>query len=235
MGLATFALVGTAISTWLNIDPRTIRPLVTVLLILTGSSVAAIEIGSLSTIVALLVVCGLSEIVGVFTGLPFGRYEYTDQWWPTVRLADRHFYPLLLPFAWLMIVGGAYRVARTRFNAWQAVPICAAITVLIDMPMERAMTWTFAYWRWIEGGPIFGAPIANSIGWFVVSIVAASLIASKDSRPRTGTNSMVVLGTFCLFAALTGFIHLFHWAWVMLAVLGALLLFVGRNHSAQQS
>ena len=235
MGVAGFALAGTAISTWFKIDPGAISPIVTVLLILIGSSVAGIEIGSPSTVIGLLLICGVSEIIGVFTGLPFGRYEYTDQWWPTVQLADRHFYPLLLPFSWLMIVGGAYGVARTRFTAWQSVPVCAAIAMLIDMPMERAMTWTFAYWRWIEPGPIFGAPIANSIGWFLVSIVAGSLIAWKDIRSEWKASSPTVLGIFCLFVGLTGFIHSFEWAWVMLVILSASMLVYGRNHSAKSS
>ena len=234
IGLVVFALVGTAVSTWFKVDSRDIAPFVTVLLIICGSAVAAIAIGDLVAVILLLVVCGGSEIIGVFTGLPFGHYEYTDRWWPTVWLAESHRFPLLIPFAWLLVVGGAYRLFRAKFSPWQAVPLSALLATLIDIPMERAMTWLFVYWRWEPSGPLFGAPVMNSVGWLLVSLSAGSILALRD-RATDERNSSTVLGCFLLFVSLTGFIHRFEWAWVLLAILSVSVLAFSRNLSAQKS
>jgi uncharacterized membrane protein len=214
LGLILFAIIGLAISTWGRIEAGPVASVVTVLIVLTGAAVVAVELGQALVAFGVLLTCGLSEVIGVFTGLPFGRYEYTDRWWPTVMLGGKHHYPLLIPFAWLLILGGAYQIARTRFNRWQSVPVCAIITTLIDIPLERAMTTMFGYWKWDRVGPIFGAPVMNSVG--------ASILAIPD-RQLGGNVSQKVLMVFCGFVAVTGLIHGFNWAWVILGIIPVLL------------
>ena len=217
--LVLFACIGTAISTWLKVDPGFIAPLVTVLIIVCGASIVALSIGDPKPVIGVLIICGGAEVVGLFTGFPFGHYEYTDRWWPTVALGDFHRFPLLLPFAWLLVLGGAYRLARQKFGRWYAVPGCALIATVIDIPMEQAMTNLFEYWKWKEIGPLFGAPIQNSVGWFLVSMIAGSVLAWKD-KSTSSLLSIDVLSIFCMFVAFSGFVNGFSWAWVMLAALG---------------
>jgi uncharacterized membrane protein len=225
--LSIFALVGTMVSKWLGVDPGIIAPVTTVFLILCGASVIAIGIRDFVSVFFLIIVCGASEIIGVLTGIPFGKYEYTDRWWPTVFLDGQHRFPLLIPFAWLLLLGGSYLVLRTRVNKWSAVPLCALLTTLIDMPMERAMTEIFVYWKWTPPGRLFGAPISNSIGWFVVSLVVASFLAYRDQGPAN-PNIWKVLASFCIFVGSCGAIHHIEPAWVVLFALGALTIWISK-------
>ena len=210
----------------MKVDAGFVAPLVTVLIILCGASIAAISIGDSKPVIGVLIICGGAEVVGLFTGFPFGHYEYTDRWWPTVALGEFHRFPLLIPFAWLLVLGGAYRLARLRFGPWSAVLASALIATIIDIPMEQAMTNLFGYWKWVEVGPLFGAPVQNSVGWFTVSLIAGSLLAWKD-KSTNDQLSIDVLTLFCMFVSFSGFVHGFNWAWVMLA---ALTLVIGYLH-----
>ena len=212
----------------MKVDPGFIAPLVTVLIILCGASIAAISIGDSKPVVGVLFICGGAEVVGLFTGFPFGHYEYTDRWWPTVALGEFHRFPLLIPFAWLLVVGGAYRLARLKFGPWHAVPACALIATIIDIPMEEAMTNLFGYWKWKEVGPLFGAPVQNSVGWFIVSMIAGSVLAWKD-KSTSNQLSIDVLSLFCMFVAFSGFVHGFSWAWVILAALALTIGYLQRR------
>jgi uncharacterized membrane protein len=227
LGLAIFSGLGTAASTWFKLDPGPIAPAVTVLLILCGSAAIAVGIRDALAVGLLLIVCGGAEIVGVLTGMPFGRYEYTDRWWPTVLLNDHHRFPLLIPFAWLLILGGSYLLLRNKVSKWSAVPLCALLATLIDMPMERAMTETFGYWKWTPPGPIFGAPISNSVGWFVVSLLAASILALRDQEVE---NRQVwkVLASFCIFVAICGAINHIEPAWLLLFGIALLIAWISK-------
>jgi putative membrane protein len=219
LGLVVFGLLGTALSKVFKLEPGPIAPAVNVLLILCGALVVAKCIRDFLSIGILLIFCGGSEVIGVLTGFPFGQYEYTDRWWPTVLLDGHHRFPLLIPFAWLLVLGGCYCVLRTKFAKWTTVPLCALLTTIIDMPMERAMTEVFGYWKWTPPGPIFGAPIANSVGWFVVSLIAASILASRD-RGFQNSEAWKVLCAFCVFVALCGGLAGFHFAWIILLAIG---------------
>ena len=182
-----------------------------VILILTGATIVALTIRDIIAIVGLLIVCSASEIIGLFTGLPFGHYEYTDQWWPTLPLGPDHRFPLLLPLAWLLVVGGSYQVARKQTAKTTIIVIGAVLTMVVDIPMERLMTDVFHYWKWQEPGPIFGAPITNSVGWFLVSAVGVGIIAWRDPtqpiKPPAQNWSATTTGKFLLFLAVSGILN----------------------------
>lgn len=215
MALTLFGLFGTAISTFSKIDPGVIAPITTVLIVLLGATIVGLGFRNWVAIIALLILCGGAEVIGVTTGFPFGKYEYTNRWWPTVALGEHHLYPLLIPFAWLLIVGSCYGILRTRFAKWPSVFLGALMATLIDMPMERAMTHVFGYWKWNPVGPIFGAPIQNSIGWFVVSLAAASILTIRETEIEARSSSRVLFA-FCIFVAACGVLHWPDPAWAFL-------------------
>lgn len=35
-------------------------------------------------------------------------------------------------------------------------------------------------WRWLEGGPYFGVPIGNFIGWFIVTIIVTGIFRTFE-------------------------------------------------------
>jgi putative membrane protein len=144
------------------------------------------------------------EIAGVLTGFPFGRYAYTDRWWPTVLLPGSARFPLQLPFAWFLVAGTAY-LTVAGFGQGRLgkgyVPMAGLLAALVDLVMEPVMTGRLAYWRWLDPGPLPGdAPVANFLGWFATAAVAAvALNAFGAARAwRSPEPRIVLLGHLAL-------------------------------------
>lgn len=183
LGLVAFSLAGTLLSSLTGLDPGPIAPGAALLTLATGLVAAfspvAKELGRrrfAAVAGAILAVGATSEIVGLYTGYPFGSYRYTGQWWPSVALPGEHWFPLQLPFAWLMVAGAAYLAAARALFGVAAVVAGALLATLIDVPMEPVMTGVLGYWVWLEPGPLLGAPLLNPVGWFITSFVAAALL-----------------------------------------------------------
>ena len=121
---------------------------------------------------AILVLAYLLELVGVRTGAPFGRYEYT----PVLGLQPGGATPLAIPFAWLMVVPGAMMtVARLRRSA--LVVICGALlALLLDLLIEPVAVYVTGYWRWLDQGPYYGVPTSNFVAWGGAALVLLTLL-----------------------------------------------------------
>lgn len=128
---------------------------------------SALGLGVVRTIgIALLVGSGgwLLEFVGSRTGVLFGRYDYTDRLRPQIARV-----PVVIPLAWIMMMAPAWAVARLLVPgagplgfALLAGGAFAAWDLFLDPQM---VTWGF--WRWHDGGPYFGIPLRNLVGWFL--------------------------------------------------------------------
>jgi len=227
VSLVAFSVVGSGASHLFKLDPGLIAPVAAFMLIVAGAGAVALAIGSWLRVALLLVISGGSELAGMLTGFPFGWYQYTDRWAPVVEVGNGHFFPILVPFAWLLIVGGAY-LTVVRLQFWPRVALTALIATLIDMPMERAMTDVFEYWKWQPPGPVFGAPWQNSAGWFGVSFFVG-LVLSGCPADRGSERGPWVLATFCAFVALVGSFTGYDWAWAVLGAYALLFAFLGQK------
>jgi uncharacterized membrane protein len=145
-----------------------------------------------------------AEIVGLVSGYPFGKYRYTDRWWPTVDISGVGTFPLQLPFAWALVVGSTYLVVAPRIKVG-AVWVTAAIATVLDQAMEPTMTHVLGYWTWSDHGPLAaGSPVSNAVGWFVVSLLAAwamRAILGKAIEPDSSPG-VVLLAYLCLIIGL---------------------------------
>lgn len=216
--LIGFSAVGTLASKVMDLDPGPVAPAASILIMVSAVALIALEVGSWKPVVWTAVAASALEICSLKTGLPFGVYEYSDRWIPTVPLGDDRF-PLLLPLAWVMVVGGGYLWIRRFFEGIKAVLATALLAMLIDIPMERAMTDVFGYWKWSPEGPLFGAPLMNSFGWFTTALICAAayrkvVVPESLYAPR-------VLGLFCLFVSFSGAVAFWDPAWILLAAMGA--------------
>ena len=139
-----------------------------------------------------------AEVTGLYTGFPFGQYSYTARWSPVVALPGGNYFPAILPFAWLLMAGAAWAISPGE--GWRKAAISGGLAALIDIPMEAVMTGPLAYWRWDPGGPLpGGAPITNTIGWFVVATGAGLLLNRLlPSDPKSSLSARWVLGLFLL-------------------------------------
>lgn len=224
--LIAFSTAGSVVSVAWAIDPGPVAPLAAALLILAGAGCLALEVGSWRVVALVIAVSSAAELTGLYTGLPFGAYEYTDRWWPTVPLPDGHRFPFLLPLAWVMIMAGSYQTVRRWAPRWVAVGLSAVLATVIDAPMERAMTDVFGYWAWTPPGPVFGAPIMNSVGWLLVSAIVGAILAGGTS-PRTPSRAPWVLSLFCGFVAVSGMLRSLDIAWGLLLALAGVLAGLG--------
>lgn len=200
MGLIAFSLVGSLACKLLHVNAGVIPPVASVLTLASGciavfSSVERRTLGN--TVLQVLAIGLAAEIIGLYTGFPFGRYAYSDHWVPTIQLANAQRFPILLPFAWLLITGASYcTVARLMTTGYGAVIGGALLATLVDFVMEPVMTNSLGYWHWLNPGPLpGGAPILNVVGWLLVSLAACFVLDSGiRSRPRNDEPIWVLAG-----------------------------------------
>lgn len=114
------------------------------------------------------------ESISVLTGFPFGRYHYTEVMAPFlwhVPVFVLPAYLLMAYFSWslaTLILGR--RGARPDRVAFFAVPVLAAAAMVTwDLSMDILRATVEGRWVWIDGGPHFGIPVSNYLGWFLVT------------------------------------------------------------------
>lgn len=127
----------------------------------------------------------VAEIEGVKHGTVFGgQYVYKEMAFMIKGV------PLIVPFYWAAFIYTGYSIVNS-FLEWMykekpsiknnllfLLPILIILdgdlVVAIDLfmdPLEvRAGSWT-----WLNGGPYFGVPIGNFVGWFFVTILTTTI------------------------------------------------------------
>jgi uncharacterized membrane protein len=136
-----------------------------------------------------------AEILGVKYGWIFGNYYYTG----TGLLFN--LVPLLLPISWAVIVYISYTITnlflygfggeKPRYNHHLLflvgfLVLLSAIDGLIAMNLDMimdpvAVSPLIQQWVWIDGGPYFGIPISNFLGWFAVTFTITLLFRLYES------------------------------------------------------
>lgn len=120
----------------------------------------------------------LVEFVGSQTGVPFGRYHYTDRLQPQLKGV-----PLLIPLAWLMMLPPAWAVgARIAGGGRLTTALVAGLAFTAwDLFLDPQMVhWRF--WQWEQPGGYVGIPWVNFLGWFATSAVMTALVG-PDALP----------------------------------------------------
>lgn len=223
LGVVAFSLIGLTLQRFLNLDPGPIAPVASLLVLGLGFWGIAALWGSVRAVLPIVGIGAASEVLGLFTGVPFGTYEYSSNWWPTIPLGADHRFPLALPFAWGFIVGAC--ALLTPRGRWWAVG-AGLMAAVIDWPMELAMTRVYEYWRWPEGGPLFGVPVTNFTGWWLVAAIALTFTTKPEPRVEAGW----YLAGFCLLTAYAGVLQFSSPAWILLAVFALVALLPPFRH-----
>jgi len=178
---------------------------------------AALSRGGRVGAALLLVVTGTAvgfEAVGLATGFPYGRYEYSSALGPTLLGV-----PFLVPLAWLMMAWPSWVLAdrltrqvragpRDVARVGTAAAVFAAWDVLLDPQLVQA-----GYWTWSHPSPglpgIPTVPLTNLVGWLLAGVVLMTLIQVLVSRlsvpdaPRIGDAApLLALGWMTLGGAL---------------------------------
>jgi putative membrane protein len=183
-----------------------------------------------------LVATFVIEVLGVATSFPFGTYEYDSQRLGLSILGV----PLLIPFAWFMMLYPAWLISRDVFKSkFLAIPTAALIMSTWDLYLDPQMV-NEGYWTWfIDGTATNNIPITNFFGWFVsTATIFALLLIFLKPNPSEVSNATpyalvywVWLGSFLVnivpvspffnqpIVAVTGFIGmgivLIPWSWLL--------------------
>lgn len=107
-----------------------------------------------------------AEAIGTATGFPFGQYHYTAKLQPQIAHV-----PLLIPFAWFMMLPVAWAVAYKlvgKASGWRFVAVSAAAMTAWDLFLDPQMV-AWGFWVWDQPGGYFGIPWQNFAGWFLTA------------------------------------------------------------------
>ncbi|MGQ9610432.1 MAG: carotenoid biosynthesis protein [bacterium] len=124
----------------------------------------------------------LIEAIGVYTGFPFGSYQYTNRLQPQILNV-----PLLIPFAWLMMLPPswaiAYRITDGNYGI-KFVFISGMAFTAWDLFLDPQMI-RWGLWKWQTSGFYFGIPLSNFFGWFISAVLITVIIRPSKipSRP----------------------------------------------------
>lgn len=140
---------------------------------------------TLKTFATVAVLSYFAELIGSTTGIPFGKYHYTELLQP--QLAG---VPLLIPLAWMMMLPPAWAIAEmilSRSSPQSSTPklpfviLSALAFTAWDLFLDPQMVgWGF--WVWEIPGEYFGIPLVNYLGWFLVSALI-TWIARPENLP----------------------------------------------------
>lgn len=121
-----------------------------------------------------------AEVVGVRTGLPFGRYHYGDKLGPKVGGVA-----LAVPAAWALLarpswVAGGLAAGPGASRARRVAMASCALTAW-DVFLDPRMA-ADGYWTWERPGVYEGIPASNYAGWLVTSAVVFAVFAALDGE-----------------------------------------------------
>jgi uncharacterized membrane protein len=134
---------------------------------------------TLQTVAIVVAFSWAIEWIGSTTGLPFGRYHYTDALIPQFLHV-----PLAIPLAWLMMLPPAWAMAAViggRWRGWRFVLLSAAAFTAWDFFLDPQMV-DWGFWVWENPSGYFGIPWINFGGW-LLSAALLTLVAQPLPLP----------------------------------------------------
>lgn len=115
------------------------------------------------------------EFVGVTTGWPYGEFRYGVELGPTVGGV-----PLALPILFLPLVMNGYllcllllgdRAARAAVR----LPAVVAAVIAMDLVLDPGAV-SLGFWVYADGGPFYGVPLSNVVGWVLSATVTGVVL-----------------------------------------------------------
>ena len=156
----------------------------------------------------------VAHIFGVTSGIPFGSFLFG----PQIGWKIFNTMPWAMPLLWIVTVLNSRGVARLVLRPWRKmrtygvwlIGLTALLTMLFDCALEPFAAHVKHYWIWTTASYSLtpqGAPISNSVGWFVVTLLmlafATPVLINKHLSKRSAPDFhplAVWLGGILLFA-----------------------------------
>jgi uncharacterized membrane protein len=145
----------------------------------------------------------LVEKLGVTMGFPFGSYTYSDLLQPQIAEI-----PLLIPFAWWMMLVPAWAVASSILGEravgsgqrqWLSLAALAGLCFTAwDLYLDPQMA-ARQLWMWEQPGGYFGIPWQNYLGWWLAAVLLTWVVRPQQ-LPRQ--RLLVIYSLTWLFQAI---------------------------------
>jgi uncharacterized membrane protein len=113
-----------------------------------------------------------AEVIGTSSGVPFGKYRYTDFLGEKVLGV-----PIVVPLVWFVIAYITFSITfgshGSRLTLKRGVILCALASfgsVAWDLLIDPMFT-SYGYWIWDMSSSVpflSGIPVSNFVGWFVL-------------------------------------------------------------------
>lgn len=130
------------------------------------------------------------EEVGVVTGLVYGPYHYTATLGPWLGSV-----PILIPLAWFMLIYPSYVLVNLLLDGWlvgtpgshghlvRLALVGGLVMTAWDLMVDPILSGpAFRAWVWEGGGPYYGVPVQNYLGWIVTSFSIYFVYRSVERR-----------------------------------------------------
>jgi putative membrane protein len=196
--------VGGVAQYWLRAEPRVNQSSAAALFLTLAGLLVLAGTRSVRERLLLLAVALLgfaAEVSGVHTRVPFGAYEYTGALGPRVFGV-----PVVMASAWMTLAAYVKQMlARFRLAPWAETVAAASWLTAFDLLIDPLASNQLDYWRWAERGAYFGVPLKNFAGWFVVSLVAFTVLRKKfEAGQAASLTGLSIILFFTLLALALG-------------------------------
>jgi uncharacterized membrane protein len=141
------------------------------------------------------------EAVGVATGFPFGRYDYSGQLGPKLLGV-----PLVIPLAWTWMAWPAWLAATRLCPGRRAARIAVAAIGLAawDLFLDPQMV-AEGYWTWRDPLPALpgvpGIPVGNYLGWLGFAVLLMAALSAVPGVNRPGRDAPMLALWFWTYAS----------------------------------
>jgi putative membrane protein len=135
------------------------------------------------------------EYVGIHTGLPYGEFAYGTSLGPTLGGV-----PVGLPVFFVPLVVNAYLLCLLLLGDRADSPLVRLSTtvgavVLMDLALDPGAV-SLGFWSYAAGGPYYGVPVSNFLGWVLSATVA--VVALDRAFTRTALRDRLATCEFAL-------------------------------------
>jgi putative membrane protein len=137
-----------------------------------------------------IVVGNITENLSVATGFPFGHYYFKELMGPKLFHV-----PVLLGLAYIGMAYVSWTLARlivgkpdapvTGIRILALPAVASFIMVAWDLAQDPVWGTVLHGWAWLDGGPWFGVPVSNYLGWygnvFIIYLLFALYLRSSPA------------------------------------------------------
>jgi putative membrane protein len=154
-----------------------------------------------------ILVGNFTENLSILTGFPFGHYYFAGLMGPKLFNV-----PVLLGLAYIGMAYVSWTLARLIVGGslpgdqLLALPLTASfIMVAWDLAQDPVWGTALHGWIWRDGGPWFGVPISNYLGWylnvFLIYLFFAAYLRRRPTpavpHPQAHWRSAILFYIFC--------------------------------------